>query len=111
MPNPRAAFRALIVLAFLTGSVHIGSAQGTRGNPGPARVEDAASPYRGGLVSPPLPKPKFTLSDTGGAAFDFAAKTQGYVTLLFFGYTHCPDMCPMQMHMIGQAFKKLPAAV
>lgn len=105
------ARRALIVLTLLVGMVHSGSAQGTKGNPEPPRAENAVSPYRGGLVSPPLPKPKFTLTDTAGAAFDFGARTQGYVTLLFFGYTNCPDMCPMQMHMIGQAFKKLPAAV
>lgn len=111
MLNRRGAFSALITLAFLLGTVHDGSAQGTKGNPEPAHVEGAASPYRGGLVSPPLPKPKFTLTDTSGAAFDFGPKTQGYVTLLFFGYTHCPDMCPMQMHMIGQAFTKLPSAV
>ena len=111
MVNRRARLRAPIVLALLLGTVHGGSAQGTNRNPEPPHVDSASSPYRGGLVSPPLPKPRFTLTDTAGAAFDFGAKTQGYVTLLFFGYTHCPDMCPMQMHMIGQAFKKLPAAV
>jgi protein SCO1/2 len=62
------------------------------------------------MVSPPLPKPKFTLTDTSGAPFDFAAKTQGYSTLLFFGYTHCPDMCPLQMSTIAQALKKIPPA-
>jgi cytochrome oxidase Cu insertion factor (SCO1/SenC/PrrC family) len=46
-----------------------------------------AQQYRGGLVSPPLPKPSFTLVDTSGARFDFRAKTENYVTLLFFGYT------------------------
>ena len=68
-----------------------------------------AQQYRGGLVSPPLPKPSFTLVDTSGVPFDFRAKTQGYVTLLFFGYTFCPDMCPMQMSTIAQALKALPA--
>jgi protein SCO1/2 len=69
----------------------------------------AAQQYRGGLVSPPLPKPNFTLVDTSGAPFDFRAKTENYVALLFFGYTFCPDMCPMQMTTIAQALRSLPA--
>ena len=67
--------------------------------------------YRGGLVTPPLPKPKFTLPDTSGRPFDFAGETNGYVTLLFFGYTFCPDQCPMHMANIGAALKTLPTGV
>jgi protein SCO1 len=67
--------------------------------------------YRGGLVTPPLPKPAFVLTDTSGAAFDFRDKTEGYVTLLFFGYTYCPDQCPMHMANLGAALKKLPSAI
>src|SRR5215831_12395141 len=67
--------------------------------------------YRGGLVTPPLPKPGFTLTDTSGRPFDFSRQTKGYVTLLFFGYTFCPDQCPMHMANIGAALKKLPAGV
>jgi protein SCO1/2 len=65
--------------------------------------------YRGGLVTPPLPKPRFVLTDTSGTRFDFQQKTQGYVTLLFFGYTYCPDQCPMHMANLATALKKLPA--
>jgi protein SCO1/2 len=65
--------------------------------------------YRGGVVTPPLPKPRFVLADTSGAAFDFRQRTDGYVTLLFFGYTNCPDQCPMHMGNLGAALKKLPA--
>jgi protein SCO1/2 len=57
-----------------------------------------------------MPKPKFTLTDTSGAPFDFWAQSNGYVTILFFGYTRCPDVCPLQMQLIAQALKKLPAA-
>jgi protein SCO1/2 len=67
--------------------------------------------YRGGLVTPPLPKPRFILADTSGQKFDFAQETNGYVTLLFFGYTFCPDQCPMHMANIGSALKKLPAGI
>src|SRR5579871_3761521 len=67
--------------------------------------------YRGGLVTPPLTKPKFILTDTSGAPFDFWKETHGYVTLLFFGYTYCPDQCPMHMANLGVALKNLPTGI
>jgi protein SCO1 len=76
-----------------------------------ANAQTAGPAYRGGLVTPPLPKPKFILTDTSGAPFDFREKTSGYVTLLFFGYTQCPDQCPMHMANLGSALKKLPSGV
>ena len=66
--------------------------------------------YRGGIVTPPLPKPGFVLTDTSGAAFDFRQRTDGYVTLLFFGYTNCPDQCPMHMANLGAALRNLSAS-
>src|ERR1700746_2988618 len=67
--------------------------------------------YRGGLVTPPLPKPHFVLTDTSGARFDFWARTQGSITLLFFGYTYCPDECPMHMANLGAALNRLPPGI
>jgi protein SCO1 len=67
--------------------------------------------YRGGLVTPPLPKPHFVLTDTSGAPFDFFDRTGGAITLLFFGYTHCPSECPLHMASIGAALKKLPPRI
>ena len=63
------------------------------------------------MVEPPLPKPRFVLTDTSGAAFDFWNRTEGSVTLLFFGYTYCPDQCPMHMANVGVALKRLPPDV
>jgi protein SCO1 len=62
-------------------------------------------------VTPPLPKPKFTLTDTSGTPFDFRASTDGYVTLLFFGYTHCTSVCPMQMAYLAGAMRQMPKDV
>src|SRR6476646_10725386 len=67
--------------------------------------------YRGGIVTPPLPKPRFVLTDTSGAPFDFWNRTRGLVTLLFFGYSNCPDQCPMHMANLGVALKKLPPGI
>jgi protein SCO1/2 len=86
-------FSLLLVLASLA------SAQPGGGN----------DTYRGGLVTPPLPKPSFVLTDTSGSSFDFRQRTEGFVTLLFFGYTNCPDQCPMHMANLSAALKKLPA--
>jgi protein SCO1/2 len=56
-------------------------------------------------------KPDFTLTDTHGRAFDFRQRTAGRLTLLYFGYTNCTDVCPLQMHNIAQALRALPAEV
>ena len=37
----------------------------------------------GEISTPPLPKPRFVLTDTVGAPFDFWQKARGYVALLF----------------------------
>ncbi len=63
---------------------------------------------RGTLLPEPLPKADFTLTTTEGDSFNFRAETQGFVTLLFFGYTHCPDICPVHMANIAAVLQKLP---
>ena len=67
--------------------------------------------YRGGLVTPPLSKPRFTLTDTAGAPFEFWKKTLGHVTLLFFGYTRCPGECPLHMANIATGLQTMPAGL
>jgi len=63
---------------------------------------------RGTVLPEPMPKPAFTLTTTAGASFDFRAETHGTLTLLFFGYTHCPDICPVHMANIAAVLGKLP---
>ena len=74
-----------------------------------AAAPDTTSQVQGLALSPPQEKPSFTLTDTQGKPFDFRKETDGYVTLLFFGYTHCPDVCPVHMSNIAQALKNMPA--
>lgn len=101
---------SVLALTVMSGTGSVARAQSQKKSAESAASTGAEAKYSGGMVSPPLPKPKFTLTDTSGAPYDFFLKTQGYATLLFFGYTHCPDICPLQMSTIAQAFRKLPPA-
>jgi protein SCO1/2 len=100
-----------VILAFVLGTIDQQLATaGPQGQPALPQAGVAAV-YHGGLVTPPLPKPKFTLTDTSGAPFDFWSETQRYITLLFFGYTHCPDECPLHMANIASSLQQLSPEV
>lgn len=51
------------------------------------------------------------LTDTSGKPFSLPAQTKGEVTLLYLGYTHCPDICPAVMAELGHVVQSLPAGV
>jgi protein SCO1/2 len=65
--------------------------------------------FRGRILAEPIPRPGFTLLDTRGEPYDFFEATRGKVTLLFFGYTHCPDVCPVHMGNIAAVLHDLGA--
>lgn len=63
---------------------------------------------QGVLIEPAQPKPEFVLTDTEGQPYDFAAETEGQLTLLYFGYLNCPDICPVHLAQIAETFDQLP---
>ena len=77
----------------------------------PATVSAAASPYQGLYLREPYRKPSFTLTDSTGAPYDFAARTAEGPTLLFFGFTNCPDICPSTMADVALALREVDPAV
>ncbi|GAA3909059.1 SCO family protein [Streptomyces gulbargensis] len=62
------------------------------------------------VLDRPFTKPDLVLTDTKGETYDLRERTQGKPTLIYFGYTHCPDVCPLTMSNIAVAKKKLPKA-
>jgi protein SCO1/2 len=48
----------------------------------------------------------FTLVDQDGHTFH-SRSLQGHPSLLFFGYTHCPDACPTTMAKVARTYRKL----
>jgi protein SCO1/2 len=77
----------------------------------PAAVEGPDDKYAGLDLAEPYRRPTFTLTDSDGGAYDFRAATDGRPTLLFFGYTRCPDVCPTTMADIAVALRGLDAKV
>lgn len=74
-------------------------------------VRDAPPEFRGTVLPEPIVKADFTLTDTGGRPFQFRAETDGHLVLLFFGYTNCPDVCPVHMANIAAALERFPREI
>lgn len=62
----------------------------------------------GTLIQPPRALAPFTLIDHDSKPFD-AARLQGRWTLVFFGFTNCPDVCPATLGVLAQVDKQLAA--
>lgn len=70
----------------------------------------STSYYCGAVPSKAIPKPDMTLTDTKGQPFNVAKDTQGELTLVYMGYTNCPDVCPTFMSQLGAVLKSMPAS-
>lgn len=76
----------------------------------PATAEAAEAAAFHGVEPQPVPgRPDFVLRTTEGTSYDFQAETAGRPTLLYFGYTNCPDECPTAMADIAAALRSTPA--
>ena len=60
----------------------------------------------GTVLGRSTPRPEFTLTTTDGRDYDFAQETSGKLTLLFFGYTSCPDVCPIHLATLTGALEQ-----
>ena len=58
------------------------------------------------ILAPPKPVAAFTLLDQNGQPFDQQG-LKGKWSFLFFGYTHCPDVCPLTLTTFAQVRKRL----
>lgn len=110
------ALSSAVLLAALLAGCGSGSSGGNSLAPPTSSASElndhaAGSGYSGLGLDPPQPRPQFTLTDTAGKPFRFGADTAGKPTLLFFGYTTCPDVCPTTLADIAIALGQVPEAV
>jgi protein SCO1/2 len=69
---------------------------------------DEPLPWRLTNISGHMPDLSFHLTDDNGKAVT-AADYRGKVVLLYFGYTHCPDVCPLTLAHLHGVLQRLGA--
>src|SRR5689334_10026568 len=69
-----------------------------------------ASEFTGAVLHQQNHAPDTMLTDTEGKPFSLASSTDKRLTLIFFGYTHCPDECPTTMATLASAMLQLDDA-
>lgn len=111
----RGLARPSAVIVALVVAVLVAACGGAAPTPAPIMVEPVTMPplgQRETAYTPPVAAPALVLTDQDGKAFDLASLRGGPV-FVYFGYTHCPDICPTTLADIRAALglAKLPAKV
>lgn len=113
LSRPRRAARAparlaaILALALLVGVGACGSGDEAGGGGEEAAAEDDGA-LRGAVVEPAPEVGDLALPDeaAGGEAFPLVAE-EGGLLLVYFGYTSCPDVCPLSMSDVQLARDEL----
>ncbi len=108
---------AVVCLTLLAATLAGCGGHSSNGADGtPARASGASS---GGFDGDHLDRPVTLTASSAAATFrssagdttTLAALQKDRLMLVYFGYTHCPDVCPTTMADLGTALRQLPAQV
>ena len=66
-----------------------------------------SGPATAGAESLPSAGDPFTLTAHDGSRFE-SDRLKGKTVLVYFGFTSCPDVCPMELSNIGRALQAFP---
>ncbi len=100
MTSPRILLAALLLAAGIAGGAWFLSGDSPFGS---------GEPDRATVLPIPLPLSDFALTDHNGEPFT-RASLQGGWHLLFFGFTHCPDICPATLQQLAIVRQRLAEA-
>ena len=118
-PNRLPVIASVVFAIAAAGGIGVGLLGVALGRPTATPAGDraivwpAATPdplERPTAIVPVLPAPALALTDQDGRPFDLAS-VRGTPALVFFGYTHCPDVCPTTLADVRDAVKQSPVPV
>ena len=98
---------ALVVAATVTACTGAGATPSMTTLPA---VTPAPLGQRDTVYHPPRPAPALQLTDQDGQPFDLAS-LRGTPVLVYFGYTHCPDICPTTLADLRDALRLVATPV
>lgn len=67
----------------------------------------SGTPWHATDITGAMPTLEFTLSRAADGAMVRGTDYRGKVVVLYFGYTHCPDICPATLANFAAALQKL----
>jgi protein SCO1/2 len=70
---------------------------------------DNTAPWHATNITGSMPALEFSLERASDGALVHAGDYRGRVVILYFGYTHCPDVCPATLANLSDAIAKLGA--
>jgi protein SCO1/2 len=104
VPSLHSLSRMLLLVLFLLLGAACSTAEPPAGSTGPQRLTGADGLV---VIQPPIVT-DFTLIDQDGHSLELAS-LRGNAVLMAFGYTHCPDVCPVTLARFRQVKDTLGA--
>ncbi len=98
-----------VAAAVVAGLLTVLTACGGQSSQAPASGFTESNPdgMHGAVLTDEYVVPDVTLTATDGSEFSLTEDTTAPLTLVFFGYTHCPDICQIVMADIASALTRL----
>src|SRR5258708_22753049 len=90
-----------VVLAEMRGGVWLAATYGENGSRAMLQPDRVMTLFRD-----PKPLTAFAFTDQENRVFDLS-RLKGKWSFLFFGYTHCPDICPTTLAILARAREKI----
>ena len=103
--RPVVAVLSCLLVVLVAGCASSGQAQGG------AVVVNGEQGWHGTVVPDGYPLPAVPFTDTAGDRTSLADQARTPVTLVFFGYTHCPDICNVVLANMASALRGATPAV